>query len=233
MVTNYRRISMNIKNYIGMLKYINLFNNFSLEELLELFHIENHDIKEYKKNNIIYLQNEICNTVDIILKGNIVVQKVDSAGKVLTISTFAAGDVIGGNLIFANNNIYPMTVVSKSTSIILHVKKDLILELCQKNKSFLILFLQSVSDKTLILTNKIKSISMKTIRQCILDFLTYEYYSQNNLKIVLRISKKELAERIGVQRPSLLRELNKMRRDGLIEYDAQSITIKNIELLGS
>jgi Mn-dependent DtxR family transcriptional regulator len=72
---------------------------------------------------------------------------------------------------------------------------------------------------------------MKTIRQCIIDFLTYEYYIQNSLRIVLGISKKELAERIGVQRPSLLRELNKMRTDGLIEYDAHSITIKDIILI--
>lgn len=93
------------------------------------------------------------------------------------------------------------------------------------------MFLQSISDKTLILTDKIKSISMKTIRQCIIDFLTYEYYIQKNQRIVLGISKKELAERIGVQRPSLLRELSKMRTDGLIEYDARSITIKDLEFM--
>jgi CRP/FNR family transcriptional regulator, dissimilatory nitrate respiration regulator len=93
------------------------------------------------------------------------------------------------------------------------------------------MFIQSISDKTLLLTDKIKSLTMKTIRQCIIDFLTYEYYIKNSLRIVLGISKKELAERIGVQRPSLLRELNEMRTDGLIEYDAHSITIKNIKLI--
>lgn len=34
-----------------------------------------------------------------------------------------------------------------------------------------------------------------------------------------------MAEKFGVQIPSLSRELNKMRKDGLIEYDAYSITI--------
>jgi CRP-like cAMP-binding protein len=217
---------MDIKNYINMLKYIDLFNSFSSNELLNLFDKQYYEIKEYKKSSIIYLQNQRCSTLDIILKGNIIVQKIDSNGNVLTISSFGTGDVIGGNLIFAHNNIYPMTIAAKSSCTIIHIRKDLILELCQTNKNFLVMFLQSISDKTLILTDKLKSITMKTIRQCIIDFLEYEYYIQKDLRIALNISKKELAERIGVQRPSLLRELNKMRADGLIEYDAHSITIK-------
>lgn len=42
-------------------------------------------------------------------------------------------------------------------------------------------------------------------------------------------SKKELAERFGVQRSSLGREPNKMRRDELIEYDARAITLKGLK----
>ncbi|WP_246578280.1 helix-turn-helix domain-containing protein [Clostridium frigoris] len=74
---------------------------------------------------------------------------------------------------------------------------------------------------------------MKTIRQCLIDFLLYESFSQNNLIIKLELTKKELAEKFGIQRPSLSRELNKMRMDGLIEYDAHSITIINYESLTS
>lgn len=48
--------------------------------------------------------------------------------------------------------------------------------------------------------------------------------------IKLNYSKKDLAERLGIQRSSLSRELNKMRRDGLLEYDAKTITLKNIEV---
>ncbi len=70
---------------------------------------------------------------------------------------------------------------------------------------------------------------MKTIRQCIIDFLMYESFSQNSRTIKLGYTKKELAEKFGIQRPSLSRELNKMRKDGLIEYDAHSITIIDIE----
>ena len=122
-----------------------------------------------------------------------------------------------------------MTVLAKSDATILHIKKELVLRFCQINVIFLVNFLESISDKTLILTDKIKSLSMKTIRQCIIDFLVYESYSQNTSTVKLELTKKELAEKFGIQRPSLSRELNKMRKDGLIDYDAYSITIINIK----
>ena len=217
--------------YIPLLNKIDLFKNISFDAVNSLFTKDLYEIKNYKKNSIIYFQNEKCTTFDIILKGTIIVQRIDSNGNALTISDFTIGDVLGGNLLFSHKNLYPMTILSKTNTTILHIKKDLVLKLCQNDINFLNNFLISISDKTLILTDKIKALSMKTIRQCIIDFLIYESYSQNSKTVKLGLTKKELAEKFGIHRPSLSRELNKMRKDGLIEYDARSITIIDIESL--
>lgn len=87
-----------------------------------------------------------------------------------------------------------------------------------------------ISDKAIILTNTINFISLKSIRQCIIAFLTHEYHIQKNIVIKPNISKKDFAERLGIQRSSLNRELNKMRKDRLLEYDARTITLKNIDV---
>ncbi len=217
--------------YIPLLKNIDLFKDLSFEDLNYLFTKDLYEIKNYKKNSVIYFQNEKCTRFDIILKGTILVQEIDLKGNALTITDFTVGDVLGGNLLFSNKNFYPMTVLAKIDVTILHIRKDLILKLCQTNVVFLINFLESISDKTLILTDKIKALSMKTIRQCIIDFLIYESFLQKSRIIKLELTKKELAEKFGIQRPSLSRELNKMRKDGLIEYDAYSITIIHMKLL--
>ncbi|SKC40028.1 Crp/Fnr family transcriptional regulator [Maledivibacter halophilus] len=222
---------MNLEKYLKILCLTDLFKCFSSEELLLLFNDNNYKLSQYKKNSIIHFESEKCLTLDIILKGEIIIQKIDEDGNVLTITKFNIGDAIGGNLLFGNNNTYPMTVTSKSDAVILHIKKDFVLQLCQTNKIFLIEFIKSISEKTFILTSKIKSISMKSLRESIIDFLNYEYYSQNTNKIKLNMTKKELAERLGVQRSSLSRELNKMRKDGLVVYDAHSITIKDFNII--
>ncbi|MCB2291150.1 Crp/Fnr family transcriptional regulator [Clostridium sp. CS001] len=215
-------------DYIPLLKTIDLFKDISFKDIEYLFTKDLYEIKKYKKNSVIYFQNERCTQFDIILNGTIIVQEIDSQGNVLTISNFTVGDVLGGNLLFSHKNFYPMTISSKTDTKILHINKDLVLKLCQSNIIFLNNFLTSISDKTLILTDKIKALSMKTIRQCIIDFLVYESYCQGSHIVKLQLTKKELAEKFGIQRPSLSRELNKMRKDGLIEYDTHFITIIDI-----
>jgi len=216
---------MNIEEYIELLKTGNLFKDFSYKEMIMLFNERNNYIKNYSKKNIIYFENEKCTSFDIILNGRIVIQKIDKNGNVLTIAEFYSGATIGGNLLFSNDSTYPMNILAKTDVTILHIKKEFVLELCQNNKVFLTEFLKCISDKALILTQKIKAISKKSIRESIIDFLNLEYYYQKKNRIELYISKKELAERLGVQRTSLSRELNKMKKDGLIIYDKNSITI--------
>jgi CRP-like cAMP-binding protein len=48
---------------------------------------------------------------------------------------------------------------------------------------------------------------------------------QNSHTITLPISKKQLADYFGVQRPSLFRELKKMKEEGLINIDNKTITL--------
>lgn len=216
---------MNINKYKNLISHTYLFNNFTPDEVSLLFQDDYYQIKSYEDSSIIYLQNQICNSIDILLEGEVAIQKIDKEGKVLTITSFNAGDIMGGSLAFSKSNYYPMTVMAKSKSSVLHMEKDFIIKLCQNNKEFLIKFLESLSGKNLILTDKINFMSMKSIRDKIIDLLTYEYYIQNNTTIELTMSKKDLAEKFGVQRPSLFRELRKMKDEGIIDYDHKHIEI--------
>jgi len=218
---------MDIDRCIDILSGLDLFKGFTKTDLHQIFRSSKYRMQEYEKGQIIHLQNEICTSMDIILDGRVSVQKIDSEGNVLKITDFFGGDTLGANLIFSHRNSYPLTVAAASRTTALHMYKDLILELSQSNVSFLTGLMTVISDRTLVLTDKIDAISLKSIRQCIIDFLKYEQHHQNSSTIIMEVTKKELAERLGIQRTSLSRELNKMRREGLVEYNAGTITINN------
>jgi len=219
-----------IDQYLDALAGLSLFTSFSKEELASMFNSSECEIKGYAKDQIIHLQNEVCRAMDIILEGKVAVQKIDEEGNVLTINVFSAPDVIGAHLVFSTNNFYPMTVVSETDTVILCLPREFIIELGRRNLDFMVALLGTISDRMLILADKIRTISHKTIRRQIVAFLTYEYHLQKKPVIRLNYSKKELAERLGVQRSSLSRELNKMRWEGLLEYDARTITLKNLKV---
>lgn len=212
-------------NFINYLLSISLFKEFDTKDLTLILD-DKYLVQKYGRNEIIYLQNEKAFTMDIILDGDVAVQSIDENGNILSIVSLSQGDMLGGNLIFSTKNEYPMTLISKNNTTLLRMEKDIILELCQTNKGFLEDLLEVLSDKALFLTTKIHSLAMKTIREKLMDFLIFESNRQESKKIELSLSKKELAEKFGVERPSLQRELKKMKDEGLIDYDARSIELK-------
>ncbi len=217
-----------LKKYHDILNSNPLFSTLTEEEQRQLL---NHysSITTHKKNSIVYLEKTKCRSLDLVLKGKLVVQDINKNGNVVLLKHISQGETFGANLLFADNSYYPMTFLAKNNSAILHVDKANILRLCQ-NKLFLQAFLALVSEQALFLATRIKSFTHKSLRELIIVFLQHEYHSQRSQVIKLSTTKKELAERFGVQRSSLSRELQKMRKEGLITYDAKTITILNLRL---
>ncbi len=174
--------------FIEILQHVDLFKGLTSENIEDLLIIDSYYIKEYKKNSVIYFQNEKCITLDIVLKGVVSIEGIDDKGNYVAISDFSTGNLIGGNLVFSHKNFYPMIVLARTDVTILHLKRDLVLKLCQNNYNFLINFLASLSDKTLILADRIKTLSFKSLRKSIIDFLIYESYSQKSTKIKIKIN---------------------------------------------
>ena len=75
------------------------------------------------------------------------------------------------------------------------------------------------------MNHRIAMYTNKTLRENLIDYLQSLSRSQNSKQITLPISKKQLADYFGVQRPSLFRELKKMKDEGLLEIDNREINI--------
>jgi CRP-like cAMP-binding protein len=212
-------------NLDSLIKEATLLQELKVEDVKKYLKSNSFKIQSYKEDTVIHFEGESCTNLEIILSGEIVVERIDESGGLLTISEFLSNDILGGNLLFSQHPQYPMTITSKQHSVILEIDKELLFQLFCENPSFLRKYLEYVSDHSTILSFKIKSYVNRTIRENILSFLEHEKKKQKSNKIVLNMTKKVLADKIGVQRTSLSRELSKMKNDGLIDFDAESITI--------
>ncbi len=216
-----------MKKNMELMGQIDLMKSITPQEI-ESYLIEGScKITQYKKNNIVHFVGEVCSKLEIILSGKVVIERIDESGNLMTIAEFLGGDVLGGNLMFSKNPYYPMTVTAKEATLILEINKDRLFRLFSDNHEFLSSYLEYVSDHTVILGDRIKHYVNRTIRESIISYLNFESKKQNSSIIKLSMTKKALAERIGVQRTSLSRELAKMREDGLIEFNSVSITLLN------
>ncbi|ADQ04547.1 transcriptional regulator, Crp/Fnr family [Caldicellulosiruptor owensensis OL] len=207
-------------------KLFKMMDQSEIKEILDSFHILK---KDFEKDQVIVLEGDECSFIGLILSGMVEVKKSSVSGKEYTITTLSQGDTFGEAVIFSSANTFPATIVSKTKTEIIFIPKHAIIEMCKKNEKFLHNFLNLLSDRILLLNTKLKENTLSTLRQKICNFLIEEYKKQKTTKLKLNFTKQELAKIFNVQRPSLSRELIKMKEEGLIDFWGKEIWIKNLE----
>lgn len=187
-------------------------------------------ILSFQKNSILHMDGNECKSLEIILKGEAIVERIDESGDFMLIAELVADDVLGGNLVFSKNACYPMTITAKTDMSVLEIPRKLLLEICYANHDFLQKFLEVISERSLHLGDQLKHYVNRSIRACIIAYLKKESMVQQSDQPLLNTTKKDLAARMGVQRTSLSRELKKMKNERLIQFDADSITIMDKDM---
>lgn len=230
MVTN-KDVIIIFNKYLELIRISPLLDAISSEDIQTFLSNDKFRVIEYKKDNIIHFDGEVCDKLEIILSGKTIIDRIDESGNLLNITDFSDGDILGINLMFSTDPYYLMTVTADIDTLILEIPKDLLFTLLSSNKDFLKTYLEFAADNTSLLANKIKYFVKKTIRESIITYLKHEYVKQKSYNIKLSIPKKLLAEKIGVKRTSLSRELKKMKDEGLITYNSKYINILDKNLL--
>ena len=82
-----------------------------------------------------------------------------------------------------------------------------------------------------MLNKKLKNLSYETLRQKITSFLLEIYHINKKALFQVNSSRKEMAEALGVPRPSLSRELINMKKDGLIDFHKNTFKILDLEAM--
>lgn len=92
-------------------------------------------------------------------------------------------------------------------------------------------FVGVLSNRILMLNERITTLSYDTIRKKIIDILLFEYKKQHSFNIILPYSRKKMAEILNIPRPSLSRELSNMKEEKLIDFYRNRFKILDLESL--
>lgn len=220
-----------VNKVIEKLKDNEFFKGISENKIEEILLELNYVSKRYSKDQIIANEGEICNSLGLVIDGVVEIQRIYSNGKHIVLKHMEAGEVFGEALIFSNTNEYPSTIISSTDSAVAYIKGDDIIGLCLKDEIILKNFITLLSDKIFVLNRKIKIVSFKTIREKVLNFIFEQVRKQKSSIIKLEMSKEQIAALLGIPRPSLSRELMKLRDDGFIEFNRNTIKVLDIEAL--
>lgn len=179
-------------------------------------------VRQYSKGVTVHHQHDACTALDVVLSGNLVAYSLSENGTAITMFEFRKNSIIGANLLFGDNNTYPLNIYSVTACDLLHLSRKAVVEFLH-DYHFVMQYIKSLSMNSLGMNRKITMLTQKTLRKKIMDYLKQQSIIQGTSKIVLPFSKKELTDYLGVQRPSLFRELKKLKDEGIIEIDNRTI----------
>lgn len=217
-------------NLNSLLKCV-LFRNMNSEEIEKVLDNIPNNLKSFPSGEIIAIEGDSCDSVGIILDGNIEIHKSFASGKLVTINHFEAGNIFGEALVFSGSHKYPATIISSDSSRVMFVDRNDIIKLMTLDTRILNNFMGVLSNRILMLNQRLTNLTLDTLRKKIANLLIEEYKKQNTNYITLPFSRKKMAEMLNIPRPSLSRELVKMKEEGMIDFYKNKVKILDMEAL--
>lgn len=220
---------MDNKEIFEVLYHCPLFKGLPDDLCEKLLNLIEYKALQYQKGEVIAVEESQCTHIGIIASGTIQIQKTHISGKIVVVDTLQKGNIFGEVIVFSHMHLYPATIAALSDCEVILVSKEEIKKLCSMNSDFLENFLKLLSSKILMLNRKVKVLSYKSIREKIADILLEQHKNQKSLTLMLPFNRNEMADFLGIPRPSLSRELAAMRDEGLIDYYKNTIKIMDVD----
>ena len=202
------------------------FYGIDEKELEKMFQKLKYELKEFKKNDIVFFRDEKIDGLITVIKGLLSAEMLKDNGDVHKIENLSEGDIIGSAFIFGENNNLPVDLIALEDGQFLHIDKKNLLYAFNSNEKFLVNFLNEISDKTQFLSNKVwKSFNNKTIKEKVADYI---FENTRDDKVVFKHSIRELAEIFGVSRPSLSRVIGELVENEVLKRDGKNKFVVNM-----
>lgn len=185
----------------------------------------------FKKGEKLFCEGDESVGVCKINEGTLVFKNVYSDGHESIIKTAGPGEIFGDVLLFSDNHKYPASIYALTDGRISYIAKEDSYHILMHNPKAAIKLLRIISNKNTALNSRIKLLNHKTIRSRICYYLFNEYQNKESLIINIPFNRDGFAGFLNVERPSLSRELIKMREDGIIDFYLNTVKILDVKAL--
>jgi CRP-like cAMP-binding protein len=194
-----------------------------LTKLISSKHVALH---HYVRGELIHMVYEQCIWGEVVLHGVCAVEQVSEAGEIFSVAAFTDGSLIGGNLVFSSDPYYPHTIVAQQDCALIRIERSALFSLLRIDAHALQVFLQQMSDHTVLINNRLSTFVHQSLRQRLMQYLQDESVRQQSKTVILPVTKTRLAQILGASRTSISRELGKMEHEGMIMMQNRTIIVK-------
>ena len=215
------------QDYIYSIRKCYLFDGIKDEQLADAIKLLNGRIKKVIKDDYIVQLGGTIQYAGLLLKGKIESSFQNESFDQITMHTFTGGYLFGEGLVINHAKNSPVQVRAVEDSVVLFIDLEMIYAAANNSPVRNILarnLIKSLAKKNLILNQKVRILSQKSLRDRIFIYLRTLPKDRDGY-VKIPFTQTALAEYLGVNRSALSRELGRMQNEGLLVIDGKKIKI--------
>ncbi len=218
------------KNFIPSLKRSELFAGISESDIEQMLVCFNAVKKKYEEGQIIFNAGDRINQMGIVMTGRVYMESNDITGNKSIIRELVVGDILGELYALSKDGRLIFDAVAHEEAELLFVDVDKVMTPCEKACSRHLTtmknLLTELAGKACNLDRKLCHMSMRTTREKLMSYLTEESRRQNNECVKIPFNRQELADYLCVERSAMSKELHRMKKDGLVDFEGNVFKIE-------
>ena len=215
------------QDYLYSIRKCYLFDGIKDEQLTEAIKLLNGRIKKVEMDDFIVQLGGVLRNAGLLLKGKIESSFQNENYDQITMHTFGGGYLFGEAIVINSAKNSPVQVRAVEDSIVLFIDLSAIYQSEISSPLRTILaenLIKSLARKNLILNQKVRILSQKSLRDRILIYLGTLPKDKNGF-VKIPFTQTALAEHLGVNRSALSRELGRMQNEGLMIADGRRMKL--------
>ena len=219
-----------------MEKYLEspLFARITGEEAKRMLNCAKARYRDYNAGSIIFGEDDKPKNLYLLLEGKVQVVKNLPSGKRNLLFQVNELEVFGASCPSESSGCYWYEAVAVKPSRVLILPFQFIYgfcsNVCEHHKMIIRNQLDIQARNNLQMTKKLHIVTNTTLKQKIALWILE--VSEDGKKAVMDMNREELADYLGVTRPSLSRTMMEMQKQGLIRIEGKTVWILNAEELG-
>lgn len=222
-------------NIIKKLKNCILFFDMSDEEINQVFETVDARIVKFSRSQLIAKDNTFIDEICILLDGNILEYITKPNGTREVLQNLTDGEIYALEQGFLPPNLLGYNIVSALDSTVLCIKIKSILDNSDTQKCAMKKLIHNImfalSKKIASLQDSNGFITIKSMRLKIAKLIYEKHLETGETELSLGMNRNEMAKFLNVSRPSMSREMIRMREQGMFDFWKDRIIIKDLKAL--
>ena len=197
--------------------------------------LDQHDQKEFKKGEYVYMPDEHADKVYFISEGSVKIGTYGESGKEITKAILGVGEVFGELSLIGEQQRRDFAYTMEKTNVCILAVKDM-KSLMREYSGLNMFLMKMMGSRILEMEQRLESLVFKDSRTRIVEFLkdlTNKKGQRVGYEMVVRkfMTHQEIANLTATSRQTVTTVLNELRNKNILTFNRRRLLVRDMDLL--